>query len=131
MRVQKHGVSWEDGRMDEGRYAVWDRRRAGRARTQVYRVTRTPAGVEVRAEFGTKAPLVARWTGQDGLVAVGDSGPRHHPLVTELLAAPRAARALFAQTTGRCGRCNRRLSNSGSIAAGLGPECRQQVSCAA
>lgn len=113
--------------LDEGRYAVRDRRAPTRPRTQLYRVTHTPAGIDIRAEFGKKAPLVARWTGGLGLVAVGDSGPGHDPLVAELFAAPRAARALFAQTTGRCGRCNRRLTNKGSVAAGLGPECRQQA----
>jgi hypothetical protein len=75
--------------------------------------------------------LVARWTGDLGLVATGNSSPRHYPLVAALFAAPQAARALFAQTTGRCGRCNRRLTNKASVAAGLGSECRQQVTRAA
>lgn len=114
--------------LDEGRYAVRDRRTPTRTRIQVYRVTHTPDGTDIHAEYGRsrRGKLVARWTTGGDLVPTGDQTARQSTLVTELLAAPHDARALYARTTGRCGRCNRRLTRADSIAAGLGPECRQQ-----
>lgn len=51
------------------------------------------------------------------------------PAAAQLLADPAAARARYAQATGRCSRCGRTLTDSTSRAAGIGPECiRRAVS---
>lgn len=59
----------------------------------------------------------------DTLHPVRRGGRRTAILNTILHVGPAAASALYGQTIGRCGRCNRTLTDATSRARGIGPDC--------
>lgn len=44
-------------------------------------------------------------------------------VLNEVERSPRACAAAYGRMTGRCGQCNRRLSDPSSVQLGIGPEC--------
>lgn len=53
--------------------------------------------------------------------------PQHQIFaIRHILEDQKAAMALYGQKIGKCGRCNRDLTNSESLAKGIGPECEKK-----
>ena len=63
----------------------------------------------------------------DTLHPVARGGRRTAVLNTILHVGPAEASALYGRTIGRCGRCNRTLTDAESRAAGIGPDCRKKM----
>jgi hypothetical protein len=96
-----------------GYYAVAD---AGPDDIHYFRVSRfRDGGIKVQEQAS------------DTLHPVRRGGRRTAILTTIQHVGPAAASALYGQTIGRCGRCNRTLTDATSRSYGIGPECRSKM----
>lgn len=100
-------ASFQD--IPNGYYAVGD---AGPDDIHFFRISRfRDGGIKVQEQAS------------DTLHPVRRGGRRTAILTTILHVGPAAASALYGQTIGRCGRCNRTLTDATSRARGIGPDC--------
>lgn len=100
-------ASFQD--IPNGYYAVGD---AGPDDIHYFRISRfRDGGIKVQEQAS------------DTLHPVRRGGRRTAILNTILHVGPAAASALYGQTIGRCGRCNRTLTDATSRARGIGPDC--------
>jgi len=102
--------------------------------------TTAPAGRYAVTLEGQKGPMLVEitkptsgpWSGYTFVKSVpyfvgGEAEPIMGTEALQVLNAvernPRACSANYGQMTGRCGMCNRRLKDPGSVSLGIGPEC--------
>ncbi|GIV22159.1 MAG: hypothetical protein KatS3mg023_3910 [Armatimonadota bacterium] len=88
----------------------------------VYAVVHGKPRLVVR--FGEKAQPILQFPWDEGrvgeLVLLALAKLRSDPTYAD------AAAQLYAETTHRCARCHRRITDSRSVKAGLGPECQKK-----
>lgn len=80
--------------------------------------------VFVRWVYGDIEKYVGRqFKGEDGYRSLLDYQNRFEFLLNEIAGDPEKYKALYGQRVGKCGHCNKRLTDAVSRARGIGPEC--------
>jgi hypothetical protein len=88
---------------------------------RLYRVIAVPGTNGIRIErirSRAGSSVVAVWSPARGLRAL-----TAHDDVRAIIENPASTREAYARVTGRCGRCNKPVSNPASVHRGMGSEC--------